>query len=109
MRPSLQSDAFIGGTYMDAKSIISNVCAWAGLVFSSMITQETLNLVLTILSILSIILSLVLTFLKWLKEARKDGHISADELEDLTHQMKEKVDDAKEDLKDGSKDDKDSI
>lgn len=94
---------------MDAKSIISNVCAWAGLVFSSMITQETLNLVLTILSILSIILSLVLTFLKWLKEARKDGHISADELEDLTHQMKEKVDDAKEDLKDGSKDDKDSI
>lgn len=94
---------------MDAKSIISNVCAWAGLVFSSMITQETLNIVLTILSILSIILSLVLTFLKWLKEARKDGHISADELEDLTHQMKEKVDDAKEDLKDGSEDNKDSI
>ena len=94
---------------MDAKSIVSNLCAWAGLVFSSMITQETLNLVLTILSILSIILSLVLTFLKWLKEARKDGHISADELEDLTHQMKEKVNEAKEDLKDGSEDNKDSM
>lgn len=94
---------------MDAKTIVSNLCAWCGLVFSSMITQETLNLVLTILSILSIILSLVLTFLKWLKEARKDGHISADELEDLTHKMKEKVDDAKEDLKDGSEDNKDSM
>ena len=94
---------------MDAKSIVSNLCAWAGLVFSSMITQETLNLVLTILSIVSIILSLVLTFLKWLKEARKDGHISADEIEDLTHQMKDKVDEAKEDIKDGSKDDKTSM
>ena len=94
---------------MDAKSIVSNLCAWAGLVFSSMITQEMLNLVLTILSIVSIILSLVLTFLKWLKDARKDGHISADEIEDLTHQMKEKVDEAKEDIKDGSKDDKTSM
>ena len=94
---------------MDAKTIVSNMCAWAGLVFSSMITQETLNLVLTILSILSIILSLVLTFLKWLKEARKDGHISADEIEDLTNQMKEKVDDAKEDLKNGGEDNKDSM
>ena len=94
---------------MDVKSIVSNLCAWAGLVFSSMITQETLNLVLTILSIVSIILSLVLTFLKWLKEARKDGHISADEIEDLTHQMKDKVDEAKEDIKDGSKDDKTSM
>ena len=94
---------------MDSKSIVSNLCAWAGLVFSSMITQETLNLVLTILSIVSIILSLVLTFIKWLKEARKDGHISADEIEDLTNQMKEKVDAGKEELKNGSEDDKDSM
>lgn len=94
---------------MDAKTIVSNMCAWAGLVFSSMITQEALNLVLTILSIVSIILSLVLTFLKWFKEARKDGHISADEIEDLANQMKDKADEAKEDLKDGSEDDKDSM
>lgn len=94
---------------MDSKSIISNLFAWVGLVFSSMITQETLNLVLTILSIVSIILSLVLTFIKWFKEARKDGHISTDELEDLTHQMKEKVDEAKEDMKNGSEDNKDSM
>lgn len=94
---------------MDSKSIISNLCAWAGLVFSSMITQEMLNLVLTILSIVSILLSLALTFFKWYKEAKKDGHISKDELEDLTHQMKEKVDEAKEDIKDGSKDDKNAM
>lgn len=94
---------------MDTKTIVSNMCGWLGLVFSSMITQEVLNLTLTILSIVSILLSLVLTFFKWYKEAKKDGHISADEIEDLTHQMKEKVDEAKEDIKDGSKNDKDSM
>lgn len=90
---------------MDWKTVTSNVCAWFGLVCSSQITQEALNITLTVLSIISIILSLVLTFMKWLKEARKDGKITPDELEDLTSQMKEKVDEAKEDLKDGGKDD----
>ena len=91
---------------MDGKTIVSNLCGWAGLVFSSLITQEALNVTLTILSIISIILSLVITFVKWLKGARKDGHISADEVGDLAGQLKDKVDEAKEDIGNGSKNDK---
>lgn len=94
---------------MDGKTIISNLCGWAGLIFSSQITQEALNITLTILSIISIILSLILTFFKWYKEAKKDGKITADEVEDLSHQLKDKVDEAKEDIRNGSEDNKDSM
>ena len=77
---------------MDVKTVMSHMCGWAGLVFSTMITQEALNITLSVLSIVSIILSFVLTFIKWFKEARKDGHVSADEIEDLSNQLKDKVD-----------------
>lgn len=88
---------------MDNKTIASTISGFLGVFFSTQITQEALNITLTILSIISILCSFVLTFIKWWKEAKKDGKIDIDEAEDIASKAKEAADKAKEEIEDGDK------
>lgn len=89
---------------MDSKTITSTICGGLGMIFSMQITQEVLNVVLTILSILSILISLAISIINWWKKAKSDGKIDTDELGEL----KDIVDKTAEELKDDKDNKRDS-
>lgn len=75
------------------------------MVFSTQITNEILNVVLTVLSIISILLSLTLTIIKWWKGAKADGKVTIDEAEDIANKSKGIIDKGMEDIKNEREDD----
>lgn len=85
---------------MDNKSVISVLSGTVALATSSAITQETLNIVLTILSVISIILSMVLSLIKWYNDSKKDGKITSDEIAKGVEIIKDGTDKVKEVVKD---------
>ena len=90
---------------MDSKSAISTLSGFLGVIFSAQITNEVLNAILTALSIISILLSLALTIIKWWKGARSDGKITIDEAEEIVNKSKDIIDKGMEDIKDEREDD----
>lgn len=88
---------------MDSKSIASFITGGVGLLSATAITQDVLNVILTILSILSIALSIVISLVKWYNDSRKDGKITSDEIAQGVEILKEGTDEIKEAL---DKDDK---
>ena len=86
-------------------SLVTLVAAGA----SAISTQMIVTIILGVLGILSTIVSLAYTLNKWYKEAKKDGKITKDELEqgvDLAIggavEIADKINDVVEDSKDGN-------
>ena len=86
-------------------SIVTLVAAGASVVSPQLIV----TIILGVLGILSTIVSLAYTLSKWYKEAKKDGKITGDELEqgiDLAiggaEEIADKINDVVEDSKDGN-------
>lgn len=85
---------------MDGKTFGSVFAGTLGMVFSSSITIEALNITLTILSALSIILSMVLSLIKWYNDSKKDGKFTPDEVAKGVEIVKGATDEIKEVLED---------
>ena len=83
---------------MDSKSIASFITGGVGLLSATAITQDVLNVILTILSILSIALSIVISLVKWYNDSRKDGKITSEEIAQGVEILKEGTDEIKEAL-----------
>ena len=83
---------------MDSKSVASFITGGVGLLSATAITQEILNVVLTTLSILSIVLSIVISLVKWYNDSRKDGKITSDEIIKGAEILKDGTDEIKEAL-----------
>ena len=66
---------------------------------ASEITEHTVQIIYYVLGAISIIFSIVITFVKWYKNAKSDGKITIDELEDLQEIIKDLQNDCKDDSK----------
>lgn len=53
--------------------------------------NEFLQLISFILTLISIAVSIAFTVYKWYKEAKEDGHISKEEIEDLEKKLEDKL------------------
>ena len=76
---------------------------WGGTVFGSVSTMlqtnEQLQLIQAILSIIALFVTMAYTLWKWYKKASKDGKITEDEVDELFDDLKG-ITDKKEDSKD---------
>lgn len=54
--------------------------------------DEVLRIVSLILTCLSVLISVAFTVYKWYKEAKRDGKIDADEVDDLVNKIKDNID-----------------
>lgn len=54
--------------------------------------DEILRIVSFILTCLSVLISVAFTVYKWYKEAKRDGKIDADEVDDLVNKIKDNID-----------------
>ena len=76
---------------------INLACNSIAVLFTAVQADQTLQLVSFILTMLSIIVSLSFTLWKWIKEAKKDGTISPDEImegADIINDHLDKIKDA---------------
>lgn len=73
-------------------SWIGNACAT---VFTALQTDLVFQIISGILTIISILVSLSFSIYNWHKEAKKDGKISKDELDELIQIAKDKGEDLK--------------
>ena len=54
--------------------------------------DEALRIVSLVLTCLSVAISVAFTIFKWYKEAKRDGKIDADEVDDLVNKIKDDID-----------------
>lgn len=54
--------------------------------------DEALRIVSLVLTCLSVAISVAFTIYKWYKEAKRDGKIDADEVDDLVNKIKDDID-----------------
>lgn len=78
---------------------VNYISSGVAAVFTAMQTEHALQIISLIITILSVVVSLAFTFYKWYKEAKKDGKITKDEIQDLHKDVKEVIDDHKKDNK----------
>lgn len=76
---------------------ISLACNSIAVLFTAVQADQTLQLISFILTMVSIIVSLSFTLWKWVKEAKKDGNITPDEImegADIVNDHLDKIKDA---------------
>ena len=63
-------------------------------------TDEVLRYISLSLTIIGGLLTICLNVIKWRKDAKKDGKITGEEIEDLLTKLKENIEDVKKDAND---------
>lgn len=81
---------------MKNSQVIPYGCNIASAVCTALQTNETLQNIQAVLTIIAFLVSIGFTVYHWYKEASKDGEITKDEFDELTHDVKDKVDDFKD-------------
>lgn len=68
---------------MDYRYVLSNVLGIVGGVLAQSVTNEILDSILMVMSILSIMVSLVLSVITWIRNSKADKEITPEEMEEL--------------------------
>lgn len=82
---------------MKHDEVVGYIGSTFGGVMTALQTNETLQIIQGILSIIAVIITIAYTIWKWYKKASKDGKITPDEVDDLFDDLmevkEEKIDD----------------
>lgn len=77
--------------------LIELVCVGSGTVLTITQTKEVFQIINLILTAIAFIISVFYTCWKWYRNAKKDGKITVDEIDDLADRLNNLVDKNKED------------
>lgn len=80
---------------MKNNQVIPYGCNIISAVATALQTNEMLQNIQAVLTIIAFIVSIAFSIYHWYKEASKDGKITKDEVDDLADDIKDKVDDFK--------------
>ena len=70
----------------------NNAVSWAGsgvTMITALLTTDVLQIILTVIGIISAIVSLAYNIYQWYRKAKEDGKITPDEVEELVDTIKE--------------------
>lgn len=84
---------------MENKNIGANICSAISFVLTAAQTNDIMQLIMLILSIISVIVSISFTLYKWLKEAKKDGKITQEEIDEAINIVASGIEKINEEVK----------